>query len=311
MFFRLAVAVVILSHGQCWWFGNESMPPPETASKRWQQFRNRFPKTEEAASTWYNRCAGWLVSGVFEDFGHHCPAGGRFQLVDGRLLQVLVVLAVCLIAHYLWSVCYPIVSIILALVMALVWVLQRVLRMIGMVFFHAQRLTGGAPEASDAEFHGPGTGAVPETALLRGFKRTGDNPISRWWCDVEVRWQFFSVGTDQQNIRTHGLYLPVEPDTARGSPALVRRLNMADKVHLCRNNICTEDATEHFTEYGVVKKFNFLSRSKEHWHVRDSCGIGLFRPDARLLRTLLGAFVHASESETEDVTCNMLSSKIS
>jgi hypothetical protein len=86
---------------------------------------------------------------------------------------------------------------------------------------------------------------------------------------------------------------------------------MTDKVHLCRNNICTEDATEHFTEYGVVKKFNFLSRSKEHWHVRDSCGIGLFRPDARLLRTLLGAFVHASESETEDVTCNMLSSKIS
>lgn len=127
----------------------------------------------------------------------------------------------------------------------------------GFLSCSAQRLTGGAPEASDAEFHGPGTGAVPETALLRGFKRTGDNPkqvVVRRGSELAV----FSVGTDQQNIRTqtHGLHLPVEPDTARGSPALVRRLNMTDKVHLCRNNICTEDATERFTEHGVVKKFN-------------------------------------------------------
>lgn len=72
---------------------------------------------------------GWAI------FGN---AWGGVKTGCRRLLQVLVVLTVCFIAHYLWSVCYPIMSIILALVMALVWVLRRVLRMIGMVFFHAQ-----------------------------------------------------------------------------------------------------------------------------------------------------------------------------
>ena len=73
-----------------------------------------------------------------------------------------------------WAVCYPVVSILVGLVMAVIWVLRRTLRAVGTVFFHAQKLVGLAPEAADVEFVGPGTGAVPETSALRGFKRVGD-----------------------------------------------------------------------------------------------------------------------------------------
>ena len=89
--------------------------------------------------------------------------------------------------------------------------------------------------------------------MLRSFKRTGDNPkqvVVRRGDEVAV----FCVGSDTQSIRTHGLYLPLEPDTIRGTPSLVRKLNVVERVHLCRNLACTEDAAEHFTEYGVVKE---------------------------------------------------------
>ena len=193
--------------------------------------------------------------------------------------------------------------------MALVWVLRRILKATGTIFFHAQRLAGGAPETADTEFHGPGTGAVPETAVLRSFKRSGDNP-SRWLSGGEKRYiAVFTVGTDTQNIRTHGLYLPIEADTVRGTPSLVRKLNVTDRVRLCRNLVCTEDATEHFTEYGVVKKFNAerfqlsqshqgaLSMSRHFWD--------WFAPRGqRTVSEVVGRINEfASESETEDVTC--------
>ena len=119
----------------------------------------------------------------------------------------------------------------------------------------------------------------------------------------------FTVGTDTQNIRTHGLYLPIEADTVRGTPSLVRKLNVTDRVHLCRNLVCTEDATEHFTEYGAVKKFNAerfqlsqshqgaLSMSRHFWD--------WFAPRGqRTVSEVVGRIREfASESETEDVTC--------
>eukprot|EP00435_Cladocopium_sp_Y103_P070537 s29_g35.t1 len=192
--------------------------------------------------------------------------------------------------------------------MAVVWILRKVLRAIGTLFFYAQKFTGGAPEAADAEFYGPGTGAVPETAVLRGFKRTGDNPkqvVVRRGDEVAV----FSVGSDSQNIRTHGLYLPIEPDTVRGTPSVVRRLNMTDRVHLCRNLVCTEETAEHFTEYGAVKRFNAerFQVSQSHQGAR---GISKqfwawFAPAGRKTVTEVVGRIRefASESETEDVTC--------
>ena len=256
-------AVVLCLHSNGGWFRDETVPPPEM-SELWRQFRNRFPATEAAARRWakwgadrlsdaqelFDFSAGtqfelnlWLIAdSVFGFMGWAVfgSAWGGVRTRCRRLIQISAVLVVCLIGHYLWSVCYPIVSILLALVMAVVWLLRRLLRCIGTVFFYAQKWTGGAPEAADAEFHGPGTGAVPETTALRSFKRTGDNPkrvVVRRGEEVAV----FLVGlVDSQTIRTHGLYLPVDPDSVRSTPALVRRLKYVDKVHLCRNLACTK-----------------------------------------------------------------------
>eukprot|EP00435_Cladocopium_sp_Y103_P073900 s35_g45.t1 len=328
---RILTAVVLFAHGNCWWFGNQTDPPP-IISERWQSFRDHFPSVESKVSQWYdwgnawysevNQILGTQTTATFElnlwllvdtlvgflGWAVFGSAWGGVKTGCRRLLQISVVLLACLIAHYLWSVCYPVVSILIACLMAVVWILRRILRAIGTVFFHAQRLAGGAPEAADTEFHGPGTGAVPETALLRGFKRTGDNPkqvVVRRGDEVAV----FSVGSDPQNIRTHGLFLPVEPDTARGTPSLVRKINQADKIHLCRNLVCTEEAAEHFTEYGLVKRFNgerfqmsqaqqgALGLSKSFWNWMVPKG-------QRTVAEVVGRIRdYATESESEDVSC--------
>ncbi|CAL1141284.1 unnamed protein product [Cladocopium goreaui] len=260
-----------------WWW-NVTQPPDEVHT-RWTQFKATFPKTEAEFSKWYQWGQdglgafpwGWefsaspplefnawmLLDTLFGLVGWALfgSAWGGVKSGCRRLIQIIAVLLVCLAAHYVWAVCYPVVSILIACIMAVVWLLRRTLKTIGTLFFYIQRWTGGAPEAADTEFFGPGTGAVPETTVLRGFKKSGDNPkqvVVRRGDEVAV----FSVGSDSQSIRTHGLYLQVEPDTVRGSANLVRRLNAVDKVHLCRNLACTEDASEHFVEYGVVKKFN-------------------------------------------------------
>ena len=297
----------------------------------WAQFRETFPKIEAEVSKWHRWGGDYLSelpwaggsSSTAMDFNMWMLLDTLFGLVgwvlfgsawggvktgSRRLIQILVVLLVCLVAHYVWAVCYPIVSILTACVMALIWVLRRTLRAIGTIFFHVQRWTGGAPEAADAEFHGPGTGAVPETAVLRGFKKSGDNPkqvVVRRGDEVAV----FSVGSDTQSIRTHGLYLPVEPDSIRGTPSLVRRLSVVDKVHLCRNLVCTEEAAEHFTEYGVVKKFNAerfqvsqshqgaLNLTKQFWTWAAPKG------QRTVAEVVTRIKEYASESETEDLGC--------
>ena len=210
-----------------------------------------------------------------------------------------------------WAVCYPVVSILVGLVMAVIWVLRRTLRAVGTVFFHAQKLVGLAPEAADVEFVGPGTGAVPETSALRGFKRVGDQTkliVVRRGNATAV----FGVGSDSQSIRTHGLYVPVEPDTIRGDQQLVDRLKHADRVHLCRNVACTEEGGEHFLEYGVVRKFNperFQSAQAHRGAVDAGWTIWtwLQRPDvgAGVTRLMSKVKEYASESEAEDgVACS-------
>ena len=178
--------------------------------------------------------------------------------------------------------------------------------MVGTVFFHAQKLVGMAPEAADVTFIGPGTGTVPETSALRSFKRTGEQPklvVVRRGNATAV----FGLGGDSQSIRTHGLYVPVEPDTIRGDQQLVERLKRSDRVHLCRNAACTEEGGEHFLEYGVVCKFNperFQSaqahqgavdagRTLWSWLQPPKVGMGVNRLVNKVKE-------YASESEAED-----------
>ena len=246
---------------------------------------------------------GFLGWAVFGNAWHGVKSGCR------RVLQIGALFLACLIAHYIWAVCYPVVSIIVACLMAVVWVCRKMLRLVGTVIFHVHRLAGGAPEASDVEFYRPGTGVVPETSDLRSFKRTGDavkQVVVRRGNEVAV----FNVGSDVQNIRTHGLFLPVEADTVRGSPSLVRKIAVVDKVHLCRNVVCGEEVGEHFTEYGVVRKFNPEKFQVAHSHqgamdaTRNLWQWLLPRGKQTVNEVVSRIREYASESETEEQLCS-------
>ena len=169
-----------------WWYGdNQTKPTPPTGM--WAKFERTMPETAEVASRWwewgadninyYNDMVSnvptldagpvefslWMIlDALFGFFGWAIFGSAWTSVKSGcrRALQMVTVLTVCLIAHYIWAVCCPIVSIIVACLMALVWVLRRVVRVIGTMFFHVQRIAGGVPEAADVEFVGPGTGDV-------------------------------------------------------------------------------------------------------------------------------------------------------
>ena len=59
----VVAAVVVFTHGQCWWFSNGTEPQHDAASERWKRFQDRFPQTEAFASHWYSRGKGW-----YDDF---------------------------------------------------------------------------------------------------------------------------------------------------------------------------------------------------------------------------------------------------
>ena len=155
----------------------------------------------------------------------------------------------------MWAVCYPAVSLIVGLILTVVWILRSLLKAAGKLLFYIQRLAGGAPEAVDVNYIGPATGKIPETSELRQFKPSGSSERM-----VAVKRNgsvaVFKVGTDVPSIRSHGIYLPVDGDTVRGSADLVSALKGHDRIHLCRHEVCSESGGHHFCQYGVVKTLN-------------------------------------------------------
>ena len=244
---------------------------------------------------------GWAVFGT---------AWGNVRSGCRKMLQIAAVLLLCLGAHYIWAVCYPVVSLVLAVVMGVIWILRRLLKTVGTVFFYVQRWTGGAPEAADVEFHGPATGNIPETATLRGFKRTGDQE-KLIVVKSEGRLAVFGAGTENQTIRSHGLYMQVEPDTARGDTSLVRQIQQAERVHLCRSDPCSEDGGLHFKEYGIAKKFSperFQNAQATHG-ARQMTGqvwewvSGGMQSKARKLAHKVKEYASESKAEDTKVSC--------
>ena len=90
-----------------------------------------------------------------------------------RAFRILVLLLFCLAAHYLWALCWPVISFCTAIVFGCAWLIRAVVRKLGTLIYWAQKATGGVPEAAGATFLGPGTGKIPETADLRTFKKVG------------------------------------------------------------------------------------------------------------------------------------------
>ena len=70
-------------------------------------------------------------------------------------------------AHYMWAICWPVISLCSAVLMGIIWIARTTVKKLGTLVYWAQRAAGGVPEAAGANFQGPGTGRIPETADLR------------------------------------------------------------------------------------------------------------------------------------------------
>lgn len=219
-----------------------------------------------------------------------------------RLLQLGAVLTVCLLAHYAWAVAWPIVSLVMAVVMTGVCLLRGCVRLLGTCGVVVQRAFGGAPEAYGAEYYGPGTGKIPETAELRKFKKVDTD---QWYVlRKEGRSVVFRPNGEATSIKASGLYVTVDYDTVRGDSQLVKELRGVDRVHLCRNLVCPEEG-HHYQEYGVVKKMDaeriHLAQATEG--AAKACGT-MFQWFTGGCKTMASvARDYASESETEQPSC--------
>ena len=135
--------------------------------------------------------------------------------------------------------------------MAVVCLVRGSIRLLGTCGVAIQRACGGAPEAYGADYYGPGTGKIPETAELRRFKKVD---ADQWYVlRKDGKAVVFRPNGDASSIKASGLYVMVDYDTVRGDNTLVKELRGVDRVHLCRNMVCPEEG-HHFQEYGIVKK---------------------------------------------------------
>ena len=217
------------------------------------------------------------------------------------LVRFSVLVSLCVAAHYILALCWPIVSLLVGIGLAAVWLVRSLVRCCGRTAFWVHRWSGGAPEALVADFFGPGTGTTPETADLRRLKKGSDDK----WVLVkrEGKTVIFKVN-EASSIKSSGIYFSVEPDTMRGDPGLMNDLKGFDKVYACRNDQCLEEG-QHFKIYAVSKemgpgKYQLASTSKE-----------VHRAGKRMFDWLSAGTVYAvkrardyaSESETEQIRC--------
>lgn len=182
-----------------WWF-ETNRTGPTTPPSWWDQVGEAFPRSRSTCGGWrgwgFDRWESareiargwdptkweygqWMVIDTVVSFGGWLIFGLSWNGVRTgcrRVAQVGMLLGLCLAAHYVWAVCYPVVSILVGVIMALVWVLRRTLKVVGTIFFHAQKLVGMAPEAADVTFIGLGTGAVPEHRRVWIGRRVAEHP---------------------------------------------------------------------------------------------------------------------------------------
>ena len=216
----------LLAHGHGWW-GNSSREEEGPALGPWRVWLHEaFPTTadhltqaEQRAETVrqyfveteyppWSHGIWWAIDALVSLLGWTIFGAAWGDVRNGcrRLVQLGGILFLCLAAHYMWAVCYPVVTVFVGLLMAILWLLRRFLRTFGTITFYVQQWLGGAPEVDDVEMWGPATGSPPETSHLRQFKPPGSG--ERW---VAVRKgglrAVFRLGSEGQTIRSHGLYV--------------------------------------------------------------------------------------------------------
>ena len=323
---RVTFLCGFIAHGTggAWWWGNHTdvAEPHDRSWHGWASAKapwlgetlDSFSARATQVNDWMHSTSGlegnewgvWLmvdtVVGLFgwAIFGDAWWDGVKMGF--RRLLQLGAVLVACLAAHYAWAIAWPVVSFVIALIMAMVWAVRLVVKVVGKLAIACQRACGGAPEAYGAEFYGPGTGKVPETAELRRFKKYDADQ----WLVLKrgAKMVVFQSNGEPSSIKATGLFVAVDYDTVRGDADLTRELKGVDRVHLCRNLTCPEEG-HHFQTYGITKKVDAekIQLAQATASAAEACnGLMSWMWSAG---TTAAAKVkdYASESETEEVQC--------
>ena len=273
----------------------------ETAEERTAQVKDWAGSFNGVTEGW---SLGLILDTILGFFGWAIFGSAWDGVKSGcrRLPQLGAVLVVCLFAHYAWAVAWPVVSLVTALVMAVICVVRGGIRLLGTCGVAVQRAFGGAPEAYGADYYGPGTGKIPETAELRRFKRV--DPDQWYVLRKGGKAVVFRPNGDASSIKASGLYVTVDYDTVRGDNDMVKELRGVDRVHLCRNMVCPEEG-HHFQEYGIVKKVDAeriqLAQATEG--AAQACAT-MFRWFRGSCSTVAAAAKdYASESENDQKNC--------
>ena len=108
-----------------------------------------------------------------------------------------------------------------------------------------------------ADFIGPATGEVPETAELRKLKKGSEDRWALLRRDGQV---VIIKVTENAAIKSSGMYLSFDPESVRGDAPLLLALTGYERVHLCRHDTCPEEG-QHFKSYALARQ---LSPEKFH-----------------------------------------------
>lgn len=220
---RLVTAAVLAGSNQGWW--NASAPPSPAPSRTWWQekadewlpsmapwtegVKNGFDRLTAIPEVGTESGFDWgiwtLADTLFSLLGWACFGSAWAGVRNGCKRQCCILLGCCIVAHYIWAVCWPVVSLMCAIVVTVIWLARRLLRGLGAMVFIVQKWLGGTPEASEADYYGPGTGQLPETTELRKFKYQAT--VDKW---VVVKQNdmtaVFKVSSEVHPIRSSGVY---------------------------------------------------------------------------------------------------------
>ena len=317
--FRSVVVFLAFTAGHGWWRqddAKEEQPWRTWALDRFPTAVEYYDYAQDQTASTRHTVVGWgeaiserglwvVFDGIAGLFGWALFGSSWGDVKTGirKVIQLIILVVLCVVVHYVWAICWPVLSLMGAVIMTVVWICRKSLRIAGGIMYHVQRWCGGTPEAVDAEFVGPGLGVTPETSDLRRFKYAASG--EKWIVikrDGKVA--VFKLSSESCSIRSSGLFAGIEPDTLRGSPALLKDLRGRDKVHLCRSTTCTEEG-QHFQIYGLAKKFDpvrfqLLISGQGAKEAGETLWTWASR-SSKALAERVGDF--GSESEAEDMPC--------
>ena len=317
--FRILLGIALFHRVPGWW---ERPVGVETA----RDDPGFYEDPLQYARAWYNKTSqdgflsldprSWTFSGwdgwVWTAFDTVVSAMG--WLIFGKswvqvktgfalLIRLGALLVICVITHYLFALCWPVVSLIVGLFVTLVWLVRTVVKCFGRLAYFAQRITGGVPEAAEAAFFGPDTGEVPETSDLRKLKKGGDG--ERWLLIRRDGLTAVFRVLETSSIKSSGLYVTHDPDSLCGDEGLLKAVRGHDRFHLCRHATCQEEG-QHFRQYAVVKPFHAekfqLATATQGAQQAGAQLFGWMSKGAT--KAVQKARDLASESETETLQCD-------